>query len=37
RDDAALAQRLDDVIERRHDEIRRVLIEYGVPLVEKTS
>jgi mxaJ protein len=37
RDDTALARRLDDVIARRHDEIRRVLIEYGVPLVEKTS
>lgn len=37
RDDPALARRLDDVIARRHDEIRRVLIEYGVPLVEKTS
>jgi len=37
RDDAALARRLDEVIARRRDEIRRVLIEYGVPLVEKTS
>jgi ABC-type amino acid transport substrate-binding protein len=37
REDAALAQALDDVIARRRDEIRRVLIEYGVPLVEKRS
>ena len=37
RDDTALARRLDDVIARRHDEIRRVLIEYGVPLVENPS
>jgi len=35
RDDAALAQRLDDVIARRHGEIRRVLADYGVPLVEQ--
>jgi mxaJ protein len=37
RDDTVLAQRLDDVIARRHDEIRRVLIAFGVPLVEKTT
>jgi mxaJ protein len=35
RDDAALAQRLDDVIAHRREEIRRVLADYGVPVVEQ--
>jgi mxaJ protein len=37
RDDAALAKALDAVIARRRAEIRRVLVDYGVPLVEKRS
>jgi len=37
RDDAALAGALDEAIARRRDEIRRVLVAYGVPLVEKSS
>jgi quinoprotein dehydrogenase-associated probable ABC transporter substrate-binding protein len=37
RDDAALARALDEVIARRRDAIRRVLVDYGVPLVEKPS
>jgi mxaJ protein len=37
RDDAALAKALDAVIARRRAEIRRVLVDYGVPLVEQTS
>src|SRR3954454_2423864 len=36
RDDAALASAIDGVIARRRAEIRRVLVDYGVPLVEKT-
>ena len=35
RDDAALARALDEAIARRRDEIRRVLVDYGVPLVDK--
>jgi len=34
RDDTALASAIDAVIARRRAEIRRVLVDYGVPLVE---
>ena len=37
RDDAALAHALDEAIARRRDEIRRVLVDYGVPIVDKPS
>ena len=35
RSDAALRDRLDEVIARRHDDIDRLLASYGVPLVAK--
>jgi mxaJ protein len=34
KDDAALAEAVDRIITRRRAEIRRILTEYGVPLVE---
>ncbi len=35
REDEALKEELDAIIDRRREEIRSILVEYGVPLVER--
>ncbi len=36
RGDSALKERLDDILDRRHDDIEGILTSYGVPLVTGT-